>query len=352
MCPATPGSESLRAHQVRIDGSSTVFEVPAGERILAAARRAGVWLPYECGWGSCSSCKATLVEGSVSLLFEGAPAVDARDERRRRIILCQTTPESDLVVKPQRVEEGPTRERPTRDAVGRLVDAEALGPSIARFTFELSDSGGHAVVAQFRPGQFAILEPAPGVRRCYSLAGLPGGRQVQFIAKRYDGPGSTSLFDLGVGSTIPIELPYGDMWLRGGDRPVLLAAGGTGISAILSLLRQLAEPHVRGGGRRIRVVYGAATPSELVCWDELVELVERIPTATLHGALVAPEAEWAGATGFVTHALEDLAGSGEHEDLSTSEAYLAGPPAMVDAVKRSFADLGITLDRTYVDAFG
>jgi toluene monooxygenase electron transfer component len=352
MSPATSGPESLRAHQVRIDGTEVAFEVPEGERILTSARRAGVWLPYECGWGSCSTCKATLVDGSVSLLFAGAPAVDARDERRRRILLCQTTPTSDVVIKPQRVDDGPSDVRPTRDAVGRLVDAEVLGPSIARFTFELSDSGGHAVVAQFRPGQFAVLETAPGVRRCYSLAGLPGGRQVQFIAKRYDGPGSRSLFDLGVGATIPLELPFGDMWLRSSERPVLLAAGGTGISAILSMLRQLAEPASAGSGRRIRVVYGAATPAELVCWEELLELVSRIPTATLHGALVAPEAEWNGHTGFVTHALEDLAGSGEHEDLSSSEAYLAGPPAMVDAVKRAFADLGITLDRTYVDAFG
>ena len=102
----------------------------------------------------------------------------------------------------------------------------------------------------------------------------------------------------------------------------------------------------------MRVVYGAATASELVCWDELVGLVDRIPGASLHGALADPDASWAGTTGFVTHALADLAGSGEHEDLMTSDAYLAGPPLMVDAVTRSFAELGITLDRTYVDSFG
>ena len=44
------------------------------------------------------------------------------------------------------------------------------------------------------------------------------------------------------GDVVRMELPYGDMWLRPGDRPLLLAAGGTGISAILSLLRSLAEP--------------------------------------------------------------------------------------------------------------
>lgn len=347
----TDGPGDRRSYQVGIEGTDLVVDVPAGERILAAARRAGVWLPFECGWGSCSSCKATLVDGTVAMLFPGAPAVDARDERRRRILLCQTTPTSDLVIKPQHVENSPPAVRPTRDVVGRLVDVRPLGPSIARFTFELRD-GREPVAASFRPGQYAILEPAPGVRRCYSLAGLPGDALVQFIAKRYAGSGSSSLFSLTAGESIPVELPYGDMWLRPADRPVLLAAGGTGVSAILSLLHQLAEPGGVVGGRRVRVVYGAATPAELVCWDELIGLVDRIPGASLHGALVAPEPEWVGTTGFVTHALADLAGSGEHEDLSTSDAYLAGPPVMVDAVKKTFTQLGITLDRTYVDSFG
>lgn len=340
------------SHEVRLEGSDVCFRVGEGERILGAARRAGVWLPYECGWGSCTSCKATLVEGEVELLFPGAPAVDARDERRKRIVLCQTTPRTDLVVKAQRVEAGPTAERPTRDARAVLERVEVLGPSIARFSFRLTDVDGAPVSPEYRPGQYALLELAPGLRRCYSMAGVPGDDHLQLIAKDYGTAGSSALFALARGYVVRMELPYGDMWLRPGDRPVLLAAGGTGISAILSLLRSLAEPGAEGRDRRIRVVYGATTPAELVCWDELVALVGALPHATVHGALVAPEPEWEGHTGFVTHALADLAGSAEHEDLSTSDAYLAGPPAMVAAVKEAFAELGITLDRTFVDSFG
>jgi len=340
------------SHEVRLDGSDVCFRVGEGERILGAARRSGVWLPYECGWGSCTSCKATLVEGEVELLFPGAPAVDARDERRRRILLCQTTPRTDVVVKANRVDDGPTEVRPTRDVRARLERVEVLGPSIARFSFSLTDLDGGPVRAAYRPGQYALLELAPGVRRCYSMAGIPSDEHLQLIAKDYGTTGSSALFGLARGDVVRMELPYGDMWLRPGDRPVLLAAGGTGISAILSLLRSFAEPGAVGHGRRIRVVYGATTPAELVCWDELVALVAQLPAATLHGALVAPEPEWDGHTGFVTHALADLAGSAEHEDLSTSEAYLAGPPAMVAAVRTAFAELGITLDRTYVDSFG
>ena len=340
------------SHEVRLDGTDVCFRVGEGERILGAARRAGVWLPYECGWGSCTSCKATLVEGEVELLFPGAPAVDARDERRRRIILCQTTPRTDVVVKAQRVETGPTEERPTRDVRATLRRVEVLGPSIARFSFSLTDLEGSPVRAAYRPGQYALLELAPGLRRCYSMAGVPDDEHLQLVAKDYGTVGSAALFGLARGDTVRMELPYGDMWLRPGDRPVLLAAGGTGISAILSLLRSLADPSSPDHARRVRVVYGATTPVELVCWDELVGLVAAMPNATLHGALVAPEAEWGGHTGFVTHALADLAGSGEHEDLSTSDAYLAGPPAMVAAVKEAFTELGITLDRTFVDSFG
>ena len=59
--------------------------------------------------------------------------------------------------------------------------------------------------------------------------------------------------------------------------------------------------------------------------DVIKELVDRLPDATLHGALVAPEAQWQGTHGFVTHALQELADSGEHHDLGDSDVYLAGP---------------------------
>lgn len=329
------------------------FPVHPGERILGAARRAGVWLPYECGWGSCTSCKATLVEGSVDLLFPDAPALDARDERRRRVLLCQTTPTSDLVLKPQRVEEAPDPVRPTRDATAVLESVEPLGPGVSRFTLRLVDHDGGPVLADFRPGQYALIEPEPGLRRCYSMANLPGTDVVELVAKHYDGrPGSSRLFALAPGARMPVELPYGDMWLRDGERPVLLVAGGTGISAILALVRQLADGAPEHAGRRVRILYGAASRDELVCWDELVDLVAGLPDATLHGALVAPVDDWEHTHGFVTHALEELAASGEHHDLGDSDVYLAGPPVMVKAVQESLGSLGIQLDRTYVDSFG
>ena len=71
--------------------------------------------------------------------------------------------------------------------------------------------------------------------------------------------GSTRLFRLRPGDEIALELPYGDLWLRPGTRPVLMVAGGTGISAVLPLVRHLADGAHEAGERAVHVVYGAAT---------------------------------------------------------------------------------------------
>ncbi len=327
----------VASFEVRIAGTDVCFRVSSGERILGAARRAGVWLPFECGWGSCSTCKTTLVEGDVKLLYPDAPALDPRDNRRRRFLACQSTACSDLTVKVLRT--GPADERPTRDYQAALVTADDLGPNIGRFRFRLDST------STYRPGQHAILELGAGLRRCYSMACLPGGDTVEFIAKRYPGgAGSAALFSLSPGDLVPVELPYGDMWLRSGERDVVLIAGGTGLSPIIALLRQLVDT---GTARQVHVFYGANTEAELVCWDELQALVARLPSAQLHGALARPAEGWPGATGFVTDALGPRLAT-----LTDAEHYLAGPPVMVDVVLALLREHHTPIDRIHYDRFG
>lgn len=346
--------EGAAGFRVTLDGSTDSFAVAPGESILGAGRRAGYWLPFECGWGSCGRCRATLVEGELIAMFPEAPAIEPRDERRGRFLMCQSTPASDVVVKPTKVEPVPPEERPVVDLRGTLTQVRHLGPAIAEFTFDLATREGAPAIADFRPGQYAVLELEPGLRRCYSMANLPGTGQVQFIAKHYDGrPGSTQLFSLTPGTTLSLELPYGDMWLRDRDRPALLIAGGTGISAILSLLRSISG-NPAWSSRPVHVLYGAATRDELVCWDELHDLTRESPTVNVHGALVSAEESWEGTRGLVTETLAGLLGSDPGHDWSPAAGvvYLAGPPPMVKAVQDVLAANGIQLDRIHVDSFG
>jgi ferredoxin len=43
------------------------FEVEPGETLLAAARRAGVRLPWGCGVGACRTCAARLISGRARM---------------------------------------------------------------------------------------------------------------------------------------------------------------------------------------------------------------------------------------------------------------------------------------------
>lgn len=324
----------LGQHRVTVEPSGESFLVRPGENILAAGRRAGVWLPFECGWGSCGTCKATLLSGEVESLFPDAPAVDPRDERRRRKLTCQSTPVTDITIKVTRL--GPFEERPTTDRVGRLVAKQELGPGICSFTFALD------APAEFRPGQYAILELGPDLQRCYSMDGGPGS-EITFVAKHYLGrPGSSALHALPLGAEVPITVPFGDMWLREDDAPAILIAGGTGIAPVLSLARHMAA---RGHAHPVTVLYGANTPDELVCLDELADTVAQLPNGRLVPVVVHAADSWPGRRGYATTPLAEIA-TPEHR------YYLAGPPPMVEATMAVLRDCGAGLDRIHVDKFG
>lgn len=319
---------------VTVDGTDLRFPVHTGEPVLAAARRAGVWLPFECGWGSCGTCKVTVVDGELVLLYPDAPAVDARDARRRRSIVCQATAGADVTIKALRV--GATPERPTRDYVATLAGVRPLGPAIHAFRFTLDQP------ADYRPGQYALLHLGDGLHRCYSMAGLPGTLEVEFVAKDYARPGSAALFALDVGDSVPLELPYGDMWLRPDSDRIVLVAGGTGIAPILALLRQLVAERP---SEDVTVVFGANTHPELVLWEELEDLVGALPAGRLLGVLAQPPPDWSGEAGLVPDVLPGQLSGGER-------VYLAGPPAMVDATLPVLRAAGVPLNRIHYDRFG
>lgn len=326
-------------HRVSLAGTDIGFEVAAGERILTAALRAAVWVPFECGWGSCGTCKMTLIDGEVSALFTQAPSISPRDARRARILACQSTPETDVVVKPSWVHTSAREGLATERCAAVLLAREEIGPDIFGLRFDLD----HAVV--FNEGQHAVIDLGGNLRRCYSMSNRPGTRQVEFIVKRYRGrAGSTAVTTLPTGAEVYIEMPYGEMWLRDSERPVCLVAGGTGIAPILSMLHRLS---VERDCRPVRVFYGANVNDELVCWDELAALVGELADAELIGALTQVHPGWHGVQGLVTHALEPMLGA-----LTDADFYVAGPPVMTNAVRNLLSSNDIQLHRIHYDSFG
>lgn len=325
---------------VTIDPGSGQFDARPDETLLQAARRGGLQLAHECGWGSCGTCKVTLVAGETALLFAGAPAINPRDARTGRIVACQSMARSDLTIRLSPAAPVPAA-IPSREQRAALIAVEMLAPDIRRFTFRPEGT------ADFLPGQYAILHLGPGLRRAYSMCNLPDGKTLQVISKRYPGgAGSNALAAMKPGDALVLEAPFGTCTLNARAGRKIFIAGGTGISPILALILQAARDGADYGAP-VDVIYCARQPADLVAGAELASAVAQIP-----GGRYRPYVEDdAGAQGLaIGRATDAILATDFAPD--AAEFYVAGPPVMVNAVKAQLKEAGVPITRIRYDSFG
>jgi propane monooxygenase reductase subunit len=140
--------------------------------------------------------------------------------------------------------------------------------------------------------------------------------------------------------------PYGVFTLRRtSDRPLLFIGGGAGMAPILALLRALAD---EGSPRPAVFYYGARGPQDLFHLEELRELEQRLPNFRFVPALSDSETDagWDGERGLITDVVSRC-----EADVSGMDAYLCGPPPMVDAAIAMLDAEGVPEDRVFYDKF-
>lgn len=338
------------AAAISFSGTGTIVPCAPDETILLAGLRAGLALPYECASGGCGTCRAQLVEGSVTSHWDEATGLSARDRRKGdRILMCQSVPQGERcqVRVPISDAQYPSGEpRPAR-VTGRLTERELLTLDIARFLIEVGQE------LPYLPGQFVLLEFDDGVRRAYSMSRpmhreQPGGLELLVRAKP-GGAASRWLFErLPAGAEVRVEGPYGKAYAQTPpERPVVCLAGGTGLAPVLAIAQQLVTD---SPARRIDVYIGSRRSADIVLVDRLAALADR-------GARVIPVVEQNTDTehpqlGRVRTglALDHLAR--DWPDLSTHDIYLAGPEPMIGAtLRRLVRDGAATADRIFFDRF-
>jgi propane monooxygenase reductase subunit len=173
--------------------------------------------------------------------------------------------------------------------------------------------------------------------------------ELEFMIKRYEGGRFSGLLGedgLKVGDELQVTGPYGVFTLRASSpRRILFIGGGAGMAPILCLLRSMAEA---GVDRPATYYYGARTKTDLFHLEELADLGDRLPEFTFVPALseAANGDEWAGESGLITDVVERLEG-----DLAEVDAYLCGPPPMVDAAIAMLEAKGVPESHIYFDKF-
>lgn len=328
-------------HIVTLAASGKRFDVAAGETVLEAAQRAGLALPYSCLSGVCGSCKAVLVEGDVTYPRNPPAALNAAEQARHQALLCQAVPATDLVLAAREV--ASVADMPRRVMPLRIAAKERLAPDVMRLV--LTPPRGERL--NRLAGQYLDVLLPDGKRRAFSIANAPHlGRDVELHVRHVAGGGfTTQVFEgLDVGTLLRVEGPLGTFVPReDSERPMLLVAGGTGFAPVKALI----EHFLHLGTRRPMTLYWGARRAEDLYQSTLPETWQR-DAANFRYVPIVSDPEYAGGhrQGLVHEAVVD-----DNADLTGFDVYMSGPPAMIDAGRRSFVEAGLPEDRLYYDSF-
>jgi propane monooxygenase reductase subunit len=338
-----------KTHTVRFEPVGIEMEADEDETILNAAFRQGIMLMHGCKEGQCSACKSFLLDGDVDLDKYSTFALPDFEEAEGWTLLCRAHAYSDLEVELINYDEealhGGT---PPRTVSARVTGIEALTHDITRLCLTVEDDAPFT----FKPGQYVDIEiPGhEGEHRSFSMANLAAeAGELEFMIKCYPGGRFSGLLaedGLKVGDTLDVTGPYGVFTLRSSSpRRLLFIGGGAGMAPILCLLRAMVEAGVE---RPAAYYYGARTPTDLFHLEELEELGQQLPAFTFVPALsdASDNGEWAGESGLITDVVDRLEG-----DLAEVDAYLCGPPPMVDAAIALLEAKGVPESHIYFDKF-
>lgn len=232
-------------------------------------------------------------------------------------------------------------------------------------SFYLAAPDGRALPS-FHPGQYLALHLPVGSQskplvRCYSLSDRPREEYYRLTVKHCPPPagephlppgaGSTVLHqEVHVGDTLKIAAPRGEFFLDPiGSDPVVLIAGGIGVTPILSMLE--AQIH-DGCDRETHVLLGMRNGSEYPFKgriDELVAEQSNIHTCTAYSQ---PEQSDRKGTDYQRLGRLDLETIQEVLPSANYRFYLCGPPTMMEALVPGLLDWGVQDDHIHFEAFG
>ncbi|CCQ53435.1 2Fe-2S iron-sulfur cluster-binding protein [Crocosphaera watsonii WH 8501] len=89
--------------EIHHQGNTQTIEVPEDQKVLVAAREAGIDLPISCEAGVCTSCAGKLLEGEVEQSDGMGLSPELQGEGYA--LLCVSYPRSNLVVETEKEEE-------------------------------------------------------------------------------------------------------------------------------------------------------------------------------------------------------------------------------------------------------
>lgn len=219
-------------------------------------------------------------------------------------------------------------------------------------------------IASFKAGQHLPLrfhlpnQPKPVVR-CYSLSDGPGENHYRISVKAMparDGghaPGVISNFvnhQLQEGDLIESKAPAGSFHLDLNDsRPVVLLAGGIGITPMLSMIESL---QANAPDRLMVLFYGVVNKSEHAFADKLRQLIKANESFHIVNCFSQPQADEVQGTDYHVQGRVTVDLIKQLLPDPNCQFYLCGPPPFMQSLTAGLRTWGVPETQLHSEAFG
>lgn len=242
--------------------------------------------------------------------------------------------------------------------------ARKVRESDVTVSFYLEPADG-AALPSFQPGQYVSIQVrVPGFDhrqvRQYSLSSAPNGRDYRISVKREDAPAcppdappglvSNWLHDIvREGDLLDVHMPLGDFVLQPGTHPIVLLSGGSGITAVLSMLEHLTGE--AGDTREVVFLHSARHRGQHAFGSHVRALARRRPGVRV--AVFYDEAGPGDEPGVHHDGVGRLTPDRIRGYLPTAPAafYYCGPVGFMAAVDAALDTIGVPQARRSSEAF-
>lgn len=328
--------------RVRISGTEIDFEVGKNQTVLEAALAQGFEFPHDCTVGTCGSCRSKLLSGKVDAITPFGYTLSREELIAGYILSCQAVPQSDIEIAVD-LEAAASH---AETVSGRIVETRDLTHDIKLVSWEVERP------VSYKAGQYMNVRwPSGPGPRSYSFSTEPGEggrtRLSTFIRKVPGGAFTEALFKGELDdAAFEIEAPHGHFWLHDGDGPILLVGGGSGLSPLMSLLEDAVSRSVQ---RDAILLFGGREERDLYYLDEIAEIGRRWKGKFAFWPVLsqteAPGRRFGMVTAEIPAAIAELGG------VDGLQAYMCGPPVMIDAGVAALTSQGVPIDDIHYDKF-
>ena len=331
--------------EIDINNGDKVLKVTGGSSLLSSLSGQKIFIPSACGGkATCGMCKVQVLEGGGSVLPTEAPYLSPKELEQQYRLSCQIKVKTNIkILVPEELFS-------VREFQTKLTSLNQLTHDIKGLRLKLQEEDRIA----FKAGQYVQFYTKPygkvkeTVYRAYSIASPPSeDGHVDLIVRQVPNGICTTYVHTALkeGDDVKISGPYGDFYLRGDCKELVMIAGGSGLAPIRSLILDILEKKL---DLKMTFFFGAVTKRDLYNLDELGELAANHSNFRFVPALSkpTPEDNWTGEVGLITEVVDRFIPDGLDK-----EAYLCGSPGMINACLNVLSKKGIPENKIFYDKF-